>query len=254
MCGIFGIGFLSKYNDYEFIEKLVVKLFKLVESRGTDAAGVAFVSKNKIHVVKDGVPGRFLTESLKFKTACKKMLNKDLIQIIGHCRLQTKGSYLHNINNHPIVANSIVGVHNGYVINDDKIFNYYNELQRVGEVDTEAIFRLIDYNAKNPDIDLIKSTIKTSKKLDGDFACAFTHSQKPYLLGLFRKYNPTVIRHYSNDNLIIYSSKESFIDDSIKETNDYVLGDYSNIEYKSKSGIFINLLNGRYNTVDNLFK
>jgi len=256
MCGIFGIGFLSKCKNYEFIETLTKELFKIVEKRGTDASGITFASKKKIHVIKEGIAGSRLIDTDKFKIACNTMINDDLLQIIGHCRLQTKGSYLQNVNNHPIISNSVIGVHNGFVSNDDKLFKHYKsitELTRAGEVDTEIIFRLIDYHAKKNNMDLIKATVETTKELDGDFACAFTHSQKPYILGLFKKFNPTVIRHYIKDNIIIYCSNDSYISDSIKETNNYVLGDYSNIKYENKSGMFINLLDNKYQKVNNLF-
>ena len=256
MCGIFGIGFLSRYKNYEFIKKLIEELFKSVEQRGTDAAGIIFVSKKKIHIIKNGIAGHDLINTDKFKMACKLMINDDLIQIIGHCRLQTKGSYLRDVNNHPIVSNSVIGVHNGYVSNDDKLFEHYKsiiKLTRTGEVDTEIIFKLIDYYAKKTNIDLVKSTIKATKELEGDFACAFVHSQKPYILSLFKKFNPTVIRHYIKDNIIIYCSKNSYIDQSIEQIKNNLLNNYNTIEYNNKSGFFINLLNGKYQKVNNLF-
>ena len=256
MCGIFGIGFLSSCKNYEFIETLTKELFKIVEKRGTDASGITFVSKDKIHVIKEGIAGSSLIDTNKFKMACKIMIDDELLQIIGHCRLQTKGSYLQNVNNHPIVSNSVIGVHNGFVSNDDRLFEYYKpitELTRAGEVDTEIIFRLIDYHAKKNNIDLIKATDETTKEVEGDFACAYTHSQKPYILGLFKKFNPTVIRHYIKDNIIIYCSNDSYINEALKQTNNNWLGNYDDIKYENKSGMFINLLNNRYQIVNNLF-
>ena len=256
MCGIFGIGFLSRCKNYEFIETLTKELFKTVEKRGTDASGITFVSKKKIHVIKEGIAGSSLIDTNKFKMACKIMIDDELLQIIGHCRLQTKGSYLQNVNNHPIVSNSVIGVHNGFVSNDDRLFEYYKpitELTRAGEVDTEIIFRLIDYHAKKNNIDLIKATDETTKEVEGDFACAYTHSQKPYILGLFKKFNPTVIRHYIKDNIIIYCSNDSYINEALKQTNNNWLGNYDDIKYENKSGMFINLLNNKYQIVNNLF-
>jgi len=44
MCGIFGMGFLSKHKDPKFITQLTTELLNSVEIRGTDASGVASVN------------------------------------------------------------------------------------------------------------------------------------------------------------------------------------------------------------------
>ena len=69
-----------------------------------------------------------------------------LLSIVGHCRQKTKGTERNNANNHPIVRDLIVGVHNGMIHNDDITFNNYKDaIKRNGEVDSEIIFALIEY-------------------------------------------------------------------------------------------------------------
>ena len=256
MCGIFGIGFLSKCRNPKFITQVIKGLLTSVEDRGTDAAGVAFVSDTKVYVVKDGVPGNTLSKSIKFKDACEEMINEDLLQIIGHCRAQTKGSFLHNVNNHPIVSNKVIGVHNGQVSNDDTLFKKYAKqvgMTREGEVDTEIIFKLIDhYNDDSKDTDLVKSVYKSLEELNGSFACAFTHSEKPHILGLFRTYNPTIVRHYLKDNMIMYCSADSLIDSALDKFKNNKLSGYKKLKYGYKSAMFINLQTGKFHTVSDL--
>jgi len=250
MCGIFGIGFLSKCKDPQFITQLITELFNEVEIRGTDASGIAFVSNTKIHVIKDGMPGKQFSKSIKFKEACKEMVNEDLLQVIGHCRLKTKGSFLQNVNNHPIVANKVIGVHNGIVTNDDALFDHYN-IHRTGRVDTEIIFKLIDYFNNNND-NLINSTSNTIEELHGNFSCAFTHIDKPHILGLFKTYNPTIIRHYVKDNMLIYCSLDTLIENSLNKIENKNLSDYHKFPYESNSMLFINLQTGKFNRVKDL--
>ncbi len=255
MCGIFGMGFLSPCKNPKTIAQLTAELLNSVEVRGTDAAGVAFVSDTKIHVVKDGVSGSVLSKSIKFKNACEEMINENLLQIIGHCRAETKGTYLHNVNNHPVIAEKVVGVHNGFVMNDDDLFEYYgeqNSITRGGEVDTEIIFRLIDYHNKRNDNNLIDSVSSAMAELSGSFACAFTQTEKPHILGLFRLYNPTVIRHYVKDNMILYCSTDNLIDLAINQVKEKALLDYTKCTYDAKSSLFINLHSGKFLTVSNL--
>jgi len=255
MCGIFGIGFLSKNKNPKFVTQLITELLNEVKIRGTDAAGVAFINNTKIHVIKDGVSGESLSKSTKFKDACKNMINENLLQIIGHCRLQTKGTFLNNVNNHPIIANKIIGIHNGFVINDDALFEQYTKSEsilRAGEVDTEIIFRLIDHFSKYSNANLIKSTILALKHLEGNFACAFIHTDKPHVLGLFRSYNPTVIRCYVKDNLIIYCSTDSLINNALDKIKEKKLSSYYNIPYNTKSALFINLQTGKFSRIKKL--
>ncbi len=255
MCGIFGIGFLSKNKNPKFVTQLITELLNEVKIRGTDAAGVAFISNTKIHVIKDGMSGESLSKSTKFKNACKEMINEDLLQIIGHCRLQTKGTFLNNVNNHPIVANKIIGIHNGFVTNDDELFKQYKEsatMIRAGAVDTEVIFRLIDHFSSHNNMDLVKSTVLALKYLEGSFACAFTHTNKPHILGLFRFNNPTVIRYYVKDGLIIYCSADSLIGNALNRIKEKKLSSYRHLQYSIRSALFINLQTGKFSRVKEL--
>ena len=255
MCGIFGIGFLSKCKNHEFVIQLIKELLNSVEIRGTDASGVAFISDTKIYVVKDGVSGKTLSKSMKFREACEEMVNENLLQIIGHCRAQTKGSFLHDVNNHPIVANKIIGVHNGQVSNDDILFDKYvkqGNMIRAGEVDTEIIFRLMDYYTNNKNTDIVKSVYKALEELNGSFSCAFTHVDKPHILGLFRVYNPTTVRHYIKDDMVIYCSAGNLINVALNKFKTSKLSEYKELTYGYKSAMFINLQTGKFHTVSDL--
>ncbi|HEY8341388.1 MAG TPA: hypothetical protein VIK75_00035 [Calditerricola sp.] len=67
-----------------------------------------------------------------------------------HARLATCGPSENPANLHPIVRGPIVGAHNGMVFNDVEIFDAF-KLKRKGEVDSEALFALLEIMA--PDLD-----------------------------------------------------------------------------------------------------
>ena len=50
------------------------------------------------------------------------------ILILGHSRLQTNGQSEINTNNQPVVKDGAIGIHNGIIVNDDKLWKSISEL------------------------------------------------------------------------------------------------------------------------------
>ncbi|MFZ3382582.1 MAG: hypothetical protein WA144_01525, partial [Candidatus Methanoperedens sp.] len=101
MCGIFGITVRNNSNiNSKILKSIVTNLFKLSESRGKEAAGIAINSDNDIKVYKSPVSASVLIKSKEFNKILDSALNisnnnLDLIQpvaIIGHSRLVTNGA------------------------------------------------------------------------------------------------------------------------------------------------------------------
>jgi glucosamine 6-phosphate synthetase-like amidotransferase/phosphosugar isomerase protein len=60
-----------------------------------------------------------------------------------HSRAASVGGNKDNYNNHPIVADPIIGIHNGTLYNDDQLFKSFRKhFKQEGSVDSEVIFRL----------------------------------------------------------------------------------------------------------------
>lgn len=70
--------------------------------------------------------------------------------VILHTRWATQGSPENNDNNHPIVTGGVVGVHNGHLNNDDELFKWIGG-ERIGQVDSEAAFALLDRGGMQPE-------------------------------------------------------------------------------------------------------
>lgn len=197
MCGIAGFSISEK--DFRKIKSrnLAEKLLLEIVARGEDATGAAWTEKTKdgceVFYAKEALPAELFVQYLE------EMMPRFTRTAILHTRYATKGTPLNNFNNHPIVIpDKVVGVHNGIITNDDELFAL-NEWQRMGQVDSEAIFQLIA-DSKNPcdKIDALK----------GRAAIAWFDIKDPQTLHLARlEGSPLFIGHTENESLIFASTE-----------------------------------------------
>ena len=154
MCGIFGIITNEKSNlNPSDLKSIVNKLFKLSESRGKEAAGVAFLYKDSIEVFKVPVMASELIDSKSYNNLFIKRFNgnknfDDTVAVMGHSRLVTNGTEdIHN-NNQPVLKNGMACIHNGIIVNDRELWEKFPDLKREYDIDTEIILALIAKFAK----------------------------------------------------------------------------------------------------------
>jgi glucosamine 6-phosphate synthetase-like amidotransferase/phosphosugar isomerase protein len=210
MCGIFGI---IRYGDkpvpilqVNSVKLLMSELLLTAEMRGKDASGVALLNGNGIRVYKAPLNATRLMQTQGYADL-KDALTCDFHAVIGHARAQTKGTYKNNHNNHPIIADKIVGVHNGMIANDDSLFAQYSgKIIRAAQVDSEIIFRLLNHFLSNPEISLIKASQSISEMLMGSYACAFLDSNRSKFVTLIRHWNPIDVIVVPAAHLIIFAS------------------------------------------------
>ncbi|HPL95326.1 MAG TPA: hypothetical protein PLF15_00895 [bacterium] len=145
MCGIFGlVGQPHNQLTIKKMQKLVRLLFKLSESRGKEAAGLAILSKKSVEIIKQAASASTLIHSTAYQEFWQTY-NPEIFQaLIGHARLVTNGSMFFNDNNQPVVKDQAILVHNGIVVNDQSLWQQFPELHRQSEVDTEIIAALIN--------------------------------------------------------------------------------------------------------------
>lgn len=261
MCCILGIGWQrgNTIRNSKAMREVAKKLLVNGQTRGRDAAGMAFTTSKEITVVKHNVKADSLVKEEEFDTACSNLIafsendrkNTEydpLISAIGHCRQKTKGTPEDYNNNHPIVSNKIVGVHNGMIGNDDKLFDKFKDLgmERRAEVDSEIIFRLIDHYADGG-YDMEESIITTAKMLMGSYACAVVNAAHPYELWLFKGNGPLDIYHYKDVGMILFSSEKRYIEDAVDGTT---LGQPTIIPLLPHQGIGIDLHQNTYKKFD----
>ena len=157
MCGI--IGYVGK--DKKAINKTITCLERL-EYRGYDSAGIAYVSNNKLNIIKS--QGRI--QKLKNKIN----INDEASIAIAHTRWATHGDAT-DINAHPHKVGKVTIVHNGIIEN-------YLELKEmltnkgykfVSETDTEIACAIIDYLYKEEN-DILNALNKFTSLVKGSYA------------------------------------------------------------------------------------
>lgn len=147
MCGLISVLLAPKRrDDWErdriwdiFTEALVQN-----EQRGRDATGVGLVQPDGTRRVwKLPLPAHQFVETNDYRRDARRAFDEDTVCLLGHTRRPTKGKVGNSRNNHPLTTPHIIGIHNGQISNDDLLFGAYR-LPRTGEVDSEAIFALLE--------------------------------------------------------------------------------------------------------------
>jgi len=153
MCGIFGLLIAENLQiSHDELRQLVNRLFKLSESRGKEASGLAVRFKNSIYVLKEPITSSRLVKTSQYKTLFSQTLKAEWspksqpqppLLVLGHSRLQTNGKSEINANNQPVVKDGAVGIHNGIIVNDAKLWHDFPELKKKFDVDTEIFLSLL---------------------------------------------------------------------------------------------------------------
>ena len=214
MCGI--LGYVGKNN--KGVESVYNGL-KNLEYRGYDSAGIAYVSDNKLNIIKE--KGRIdnLKESLDF--------NELSNLAIGHTRWATHGAVTKE-NAHPHHYEDITIVHNGIIEN---YIELKKELIKKGyqfksETDTEvACVLLNDLYKKHNDIN--KAIIEFQDKAVGAYAIGLIKNDDYNHLYAIKKNSPLIIGLGKDENFIA-----SDVPAIINYTNKYITledGDFAKI-------------------------
>ena len=114
MCGIFGILIAENLRlTSKDLMKIVNSIFKLSESRGKEASGLAVRFNNSIYVFKEPITSSKLVKTTEYKKIFSETLKTEgyagneleaPFLFLGHSRLQTNGQSEINTNNQPVVT------------------------------------------------------------------------------------------------------------------------------------------------------
>lgn len=183
MCGIFGI-LVKENSDFSpaLLQRMLNSLFKLSESRGKEAAGLAIRTKEVIQVYKAPIAASQLIHTVGYKQVINRVFNCDRsLAIIGHSRLVTDGMQTLNDNNQPVIKDGAVGIHNGIIVNVGDIFKRFPSMEREYDVDTEVLLGLIQ-KFRNEKQSLIKSVQDTFGCIEGAASIALIFNDTNNLL------------------------------------------------------------------------
>lgn len=181
MCGIVGCVGKLDVRDY------LMQGLRVLDYRGYDSAGVAFIENEKIEVFK----------SLGSVDILDKKTKKNILSNIGigHTRWATHG-VPNDINSHPHLSNSgqFALVHNGVIENykEIKVKLIEKGYSFISETDSEVIVNLIDYHYKKTK-NVLEALEHASKILRGSYAISLLFKDKPNTLYFYKKQSPLMI-------------------------------------------------------------
>ncbi len=214
MCGLAGVLLAPRKRPPEMLRRIcAIHLDNLVanEDRGKEASGVAVISRHGTRILyKDAVPARTLVSRPELRHVIAKV-DRSTACILGHTRLPTKGSPDKPENNHPIATEHVTGVHNGEVRNDRHL-SHRHRLPRRAEVDSEALFQLIDLvGPRRNDADWPLRMQRGLEEIEGWFATLSVDSRRPTELLVLKHSRPLSV-HYDEDlGALFFSSRYIFL-------------------------------------------
>ncbi len=155
MCGILGLA-TNKDSGIKAdqLKGILADLFELSESRGSESSGIAIknTAARTINVYKQPIRATKLIKTKEYQDFFDRAVGQfdkgeeinSSFAIIGHSRLVTNGTQEDNDNNQPVIKSGGVAVHNGIIVNVEKLWSqYFSKLKRLYEVDTEIFVDLL---------------------------------------------------------------------------------------------------------------
>jgi len=172
MCGIAGY---SLSHDCDVDRTLAAQaLLAGIAERGADAVGYAYRNGGPTRIHKQRSGASALLDRVEIPQPAH--------EVLVHVRDYTKGHPTIEANNHPIRHGSVVGIHNGIILNDEQIFDRFEFGREEPEmtVDSEAIFALAE---------LTESRAKALEQLHGSMAAAWLDDRRRGVLYCARGVN-----------------------------------------------------------------
>jgi len=184
MCGIFGLVIPKRQNiQPKTIVRSLDALFRLSESRGKEASGVAVSMGARTHVLKMPQRSSKLIMSHPYQCLMKAITrlppHEYPVAVIGHSRLTTHGTWEVNRNNQPIIGAHALIIHNGIILNTQTLWKKHAALKKHTDVDTEIVLSLFEkYRAnKTPE----EALINVYRDIQGEASVAILETDTPYL-------------------------------------------------------------------------
>jgi glutamine---fructose-6-phosphate transaminase (isomerizing) len=183
MCGIFGFLTAKGVSSIRESRGMADRLFCLSESRGKESAGLAVLWQDSILVCKQAVKASKMIHSEVYRSLFDQLGKNSSpdgqgngktqapLVLMGHSRLVTNGSQTIYDNNQPVIRDGLIGIHNGIIVNDQKLWQNFPELERRYEVDTEVILALIRY-FHNQTGSFVEATRRAFRHIEGTASLA----------------------------------------------------------------------------------
>lgn len=183
MCGIGGWIIKGPITDNVLVTQVLTDMMLRLQSRGKDAAGI-YTS------LGDGIVNKAPGPAYKFQGYPEAYGQATFI----HTRAATQGSPADNNNNHPIVSDSYVMVHNG-ILHMKRLNGYPYR----GEVDSEVLLSYIEAMGMQ----------EALQKLQGSAAIALCKRKEPDKVWLFTDSWSLTTAYIPGHGLLFASTRET---------------------------------------------
>jgi glucosamine 6-phosphate synthetase-like amidotransferase/phosphosugar isomerase protein len=163
MCGVAGysVDAASGLNRTLAAQALLAG----IAERGSDAVGYAVrTAEGPLEIVKRRAAASALLDDISLPDAAA--------QVLLHVRDYTKGHPSIAANNHPVRHGSVVGIHNGIILNDEELIVEHGIVRAQPDmsVDSEVIFALAEAARSDP---------RALEQLRGSMAAAWIDERDP---------------------------------------------------------------------------
>jgi len=235
MCGI--LGFVKTENsdiDQIGVEKILKHLYSFSEKRGHDSSGIAVVRNKKISIHKRAVPASKFIKTKTYKSLISDENN--INAIIAHARMETNGSFAKNTNNQPVCKDGLITIHNGIIVNDEKLWELDSSLKRKYDVDTEVFNSLINLFIKKENNFSI-AIEKALSLLIGSYSFATIFENYNYLL---LATNTGSLYYIKDDKFFLFASEFEFLN-SLKKKYLKILNHLEVNQLKAGESILVNI-------------
>lgn len=174
MCGILGYVSQTRPVDLAALRSIATRLLLVSETRGKEAAGIAFSFPERLDVHREAVSASHMARGQVFQKLLTDVWARlesttapQSVAFIGHARLVTNGLQVIDANNQPVVVGSVVLVHNGIVVNERELWEEIPDHAPTAEVDTEVIGALLEHHL-NATGSIVEATRETFKAVRGE--------------------------------------------------------------------------------------
>jgi len=223
MCG--QVGFIlgkkkRSAEDWTEITRNFLYLMVYSETQGPHATGMAMIRDDGSFSLfkRPGRAHRIIVKPEFIKALGK--LDSRATLLMGHTRYRTRGSEKRNRNNHPLRAGSVLGTHNGTILNADELFTEF-DLPRYTEVDSELLVRLADHHSEGGPI-AINGLLERISRCRGQISAIISTIQDPERVLVFKGNRPLTLWYHKEKRIIAYASQEKWLEVALEEQMDWV--------------------------------
>lgn len=214
MCGLAGLLLYPQersHTEWQELQHLFTQTLLFNQERGREATGVAlFQLDRRFHLFKQPLPAAQLVQMPDYHRLLNQ-IGPHTTCLLGHTRMPTKGSPTNNANNHPLHTGHVIGIHNGQIDNDNRLFAEL-ALPRQGQVDSEIIFRLLDTIPENAlDGRYLPSALERIKRLQGRFTTLSVDLRQPARLLVLKADMPLCVHYDPRLQALFFSSRYLFL-------------------------------------------